>query len=82
MFVHHLAYRYENGDVEEFVGFGLTPSSAHQNSVNCAKAVVLATRSETFTMARIDDDAERRTTRERSQINAAIKTRSYLAALL
>jgi hypothetical protein len=81
MFVHRISYRHGNGDVEEFIGCGLTPSSAAQNSVYCAQTVVLTTRGETFMLAQIDHDTKE-PSRERSSINAAIKTRSYVAALL
>jgi hypothetical protein len=42
MFAHHVSYRYANGDIEEFIGSGLTPSSARQNGVWRAKAAVTA----------------------------------------
>jgi len=82
MFVHHIAYRHTSGDIEEFVGSGLTPSSAHQNSVYCAKSAVVNIRRETFTTARIIDNLKTRAPKERSRINANVKTQSYLAALL
>jgi hypothetical protein len=78
MFVHHISYRYENGDVEEFVGFGLTPSAAQQNSVFCAKGVVRSTRGEAFAPHRAIDITA---LREPSRQNTHIETRAYLAAL-
>ncbi len=76
MFVHHISYRYENGDIEEFVGFGLTPASAQQNSVFCATGVVRSTRGEAFTPARVSD-----ITALRQRQNANRKTRVSGVAL-
>jgi hypothetical protein len=33
MFVHHIAYRHENGTIEEFAGRGMTPAAARQDGV-------------------------------------------------
>ncbi len=78
MFVHHISYRYENGDTEEFVGFGLTQSAAQQNSVFCAQGVVRSTRGEAFTADRAIDITA---LREPSRHNTDRETRAYLAAL-
>jgi hypothetical protein len=78
MFVHHISYRYENGDTQEFVGYGLTPSAARENSVFCAQGVVRSTRGEAFALDRAIDISA---LREPSRQNTDIKTRAHLAAL-
>ena len=46
MFVHHIAYQHQNGDIEEFAGSGLTPAAARQNGVYCALSAVRTGRGE------------------------------------
>jgi hypothetical protein len=81
MFAHHIAYLHENGDIEEFLGSGLSLSSALQNGVYAAKAAV-SIRRETFTLARIIDGFTTKAATERAGINAKIETHRYISVLL
>jgi hypothetical protein len=81
MFAHHIAYRHDNGDIEEFLGSGLSQASARQNSVYAAKAAV-SLRHEAFSVARIVDGPTMGRAADRARINAKIEAHQYLSALL
>jgi hypothetical protein len=82
MFVHHIAYQHQNGDIEEFAGSGLTPAAARQNGVYCALSAVRTGRGERFDQARIVVDPASAPASHRSLVNAKIPSLAYLAALL
>jgi hypothetical protein len=81
VFAHHIAYRHENGDIEEFLGSGLTLSSARQNSVYAAMAAV-SIRQETFALARVINGLATSKSTSRKGTDGKLETRRYLAALL
>lgn len=78
MFAHHIAYRFENGALAEFVGTGITPGNARQNGVDQIRAALAACAGETFSMSRIADPER---AADRRHTNAAISTRTYITAL-
>ncbi len=74
MFVHHVAYRYGNGHLEEFAGAGLTQSAARRNSVNSAIFGVGQSQREPFALERVID-LEQLPTEERARLHAAMPAR-------
>ncbi len=81
MFVHHIAYRHENGELQGFMGAGLTPSAAHQHCITHARAAVSGLGA-SFAIARVIGDLAVLTPDQRASVSASVPTRSYLAALL
>jgi hypothetical protein len=81
MFVHHFAYRHENGTIEEFAGRGLTPAAARQDGVLRAKAAVALRAPARFSLNRIVGESPNDTA-EQARQSRAIETRNYLGALL
>jgi len=79
MFVHHIVYLFANGELKEFVGSGLSPASARQNSIYVAKAFVQSGGGEPFEMKRIFDRPAL-TAADRARVQCDIGASVYRAA--